>query len=321
MHHMFLILLINLVTEGSSEPSIFFLPMKVYNYDNISSIVAYGNITNTDVIEDIVTKRISLDMDADRIQKKNVLYIICGCGGLVSFDEDSIMSDFISLDSFLNETNSYVHLIRGTEDNPILFKGYEFPHKRIVLTQDCSVIKTDDSVLLCVGGGFSYNRDWKERHEKLYGKKMLFDNEGVDINEKELIDEAQNLIDVTDVVTFSSPSFVGLSKDDVLEISHVNNNNELLMTSMGSRLALDRLYSTLLVTAPNLKNWFYVQKRDDSYGINLNSIEFTPLWKSPVIIANHANGTKKNANGDDEWDPMDGEDMDGEDYDVADFEF
>lgn len=104
------------------------------------------------------------------------------------------------LDTFLQDKDNTLYVIRGNHDNPFFWDTGNLKHKRIHLVKDYSVITIENKSVLFVGGAISIDRTARALDNPAswwHGEKFYLD--------KDRINNLQEKIDM--VITHSAPAF------------------------------------------------------------------------------------------------------------------
>jgi predicted phosphodiesterase len=120
---------------------------------------------------------------------------------------NSDLRRLIDLNSFLEERNIIMYVIRGNHDNPDFFKG-NIKYSNLILMEDYTVLELDDRKILCIGGAISIDRT-KRKNDQRINRKSGDKRRLYWIDEHIFFDESKikNLKDINIMITHTAPDW------------------------------------------------------------------------------------------------------------------
>lgn len=222
-----------------------------------------------------------------RIQPHSIIFICGDCG--FGFNKETYYIDLLKkYNEFLKKNDCILLYVRGNHDDQSYFseKKINFSHMKTI--PDYSFVLTKDVNILCVGGGLSIDRTWRENlefrknlHNTGKEKKRFYWEDELPIYDEKKIDEIiKEGYNIDCVVTHAAPSFVEEPEDGIDEWS--KNDKTLYDDMIKERTALDKLYSKLFQSKQVPKVWSYGHFHKDAKNTigqtiyKCNNMKYTP---------------------------------------------
>lgn len=152
---------------------------------------------------------------------------------------------------YLIREEVHIYCIRGNHDDPSRFNKTKrlVDFAPIYLVKDYDVLKLEASNVLCIGGGFSIDKDYRIA----YGWQW-WEDEGVKVNKKRIKKIIPKGIDSLCVATHSAPSFCEpTTKPDFIK------DESVIKGCDEERKAMDEIYSGIKETVgkDTYVDWYY----------------------------------------------------------------
>lgn len=160
------------------------------------------------------------------------------------------------INELLARNNAHIFFVRGNNDDPSYFAEHKLDYSNIKLLEDYSVVKFSNFNCLCVGGGISFDRKWKQTQEERYGKKLYWENEAPVKNDVEL-QEILSENDIACVVTSTPPSFAGKSPMSYHKSKWSETDKEIVDDAINARLVIDDIYREFVKANKRPYMWVY----------------------------------------------------------------
>lgn len=209
---------------------------------------------------------------------RNGVMIVAGSCGFGTKPMEYFDKRFSELNKVLEESNFHILFVRGNNDDPSYFDEEKINFSNIkTLVSNC-VVKFSDFSCLCIGGGISFDREWKKAKTKEYGTAMYWGNEDVDFDIKE-IENAIKENNIACVVTHEIPSFVSPSTGGYKNNRWFKNDKNLLADTIKCRTKLDSIYNEFVKADKKPYLWWHTHT-DNSNKQVINDI----LFKSSQFI-------------------------------------
>jgi hypothetical protein len=209
---------------------------------------------------------------------KNGVMIVAGSCGFGTKPIEYFEKRFSELNEYLVSSNFHILFVRGNNDDPSYFDEEKINFSNIKTLASNCVVKLSQYSCLCIGGGISFDREWKKEKSKEYGTTMYWDNEGIDFDIKE-IEDAIKENDIACVITHEIPSFVSPSTGGYRNNRWFKNDKTLLADTIKCRTKLDSVYNELVKADKKPYVWWHTHI-DNSNKQTINDI----LFKSSQYI-------------------------------------
>ena len=107
----------------------------------------------------------------------------------------------------LKETNTHVLFIRGVDDDPSYFEDNLINLSNIKTIEDYSIVKINKHVILCIGGGVSYNRIWKTERMSVCPNpsSIQWANEQPVLDVEKINEILASDVKITSVISYAQP--------------------------------------------------------------------------------------------------------------------
>ena len=224
---------------------------------------------NTYIIGDIHGKFLLLrDLIEMRDFLTNCVLIVAGDCGFGFHSQEYYDKILTELNMTLLKNDVHLYFVRGNHDDPSYFINEKIKYSNIVAISDYSIIQISNENILCVGGGISIDRLFRQERDnaqrEMYKSVGMLDNFYPSYWEDELpIDDYEKLKEITDnnikidyVISHTSPSFCCKVGFKGIE-SWLSNDINLLVDLQTERSIMDNIYSNLLNLGHNIKKWVY----------------------------------------------------------------
>ncbi len=218
--------------------------MKNYKFDGKGEIYLITGKNCLDSVMCEIIKKIGMQSQkkrrsSDKLLSKNsgianAVVIVCGGVKLGTKSDGYYDKAFSELDNIGEANNVDFVFIRSCGDNPALFNGNAIHTKHVIAIEDYSTITVGKHVVLCVGGGISFDRSWVKKHSPecyFEGERMCNIQEDIDIAEIDM------------VVSNCEPSFIYSPTKSM--ISWMNTDKELKAEIREETKIMDMLYVKL----------------------------------------------------------------------------
>lgn len=212
----------------------------------------------------------------DLVQEKpsyrnGVMFVVGGCN-FGTKPVEYFNKKFSELNKALVKSDFHILFIRGNNDDPSYFDEEKINFSNIkTLTSNC-VVQFSEYSCLCIGGGISFDREWKKEKSKEYGTPMYWENERIDFDIKE-IEDAIKENNIACVISHESPSFIGLGTSEYKKNKWFKNDKNLLDDVIKCRSKLDSLYNELVKADKKPYVWWYTRLEWSSSNV-VNDIVF-----------------------------------------------
>lgn len=191
-------------------------------------------------------------------EKNNMCLITVGDCGFKNKKVDTILKELSPLNESLAANGNFVFMLRNCDDNPSFFNENKISLSNIKLLPDVSILCSKKfGNILCIGGGVSYNKVWKEKFSNATGREIFFSNERTSINKDEL-NEILSKMKINTVVSYSCPSFCSPSDSSNTVLKKwVNTETDDLSYYRQERILMDEIYVSLLAANNIPHQWIY----------------------------------------------------------------
>ena len=191
-------------------------------------------------------------------QFTDAVLIVCGDIGMGFNKNDYYLDLFRHLNLKLSKRNNYLVMFRGNHDDPDCFNGSFKKHKHIHLIPDYTVVSTEQTNTLCIGGAVSIDRLDRIVYEHKNRKKVYWGDAELPYFDEEKLDEiGKSYVDnIRIVATHTCPSFAyPTTKQNVG--AWLNIDKELNQTLDKERAIMDEIFFKLKATQKNITDWYY----------------------------------------------------------------
>ena len=185
-----------------------------------------------------------------KIKESNLtdsLIIVAGDCGFGFEKEQYYQQEHKKMLKILRSQNVIVMFVRGNHDDKSFFDGEKINFERFIAIPDYSVIQFNNKNILCIGGATSIDRRWRINEQSKYtnGKKLYWPDE-FPIYEEEILDEIKNdNLDISVLITHTSPHFAPLTDKNGIE-HFIKFDNNLLEDVNHERLTMTKIYDHLV---------------------------------------------------------------------------
>lgn len=171
----------------------------------------------------------------------NTVIIVAGdCG--FGFCKTQYYKDiFQKFNKVLVANDTFILFVRGNHDDPLYFSTPQFECSNIMCVEDYTVVKTQNTTTLCVGGAISADRIWRKQEECRINKysstpkQIYWANEPFVYDENALKEIKENGLVVDSIITHTCHKYhdkheesVWFSTDDKLKDDIAKEKEELL---------------------------------------------------------------------------------------------
>jgi hypothetical protein len=202
---------------------------------------------------------------------KNGVMIATGGCGFGTKDIEYFNKLLNDVNDILVKNDFHLLFVRGTNDDPSYFDEEKISFSNVkCLTSNC-LVKFDEFSCLCIGGGISFDREWKKRKSQEYGTTLYWENEGVnfDIND---ISEAIKKENIACVVSNEMPTFISPSTSAYKSYRWYKNDEQLLTDTINDRAKIDSIYAEFVKADKKPYVWWY--SFSDKISKTINDISF-----------------------------------------------
>ena len=276
--------------------------MKIYDYQNIGILYVGGSQKNgLENLQNKLRKGLSVATDRtihpkeierlERLKKRgkiedghiervrrsqkmrgdgkydNSAIIFAGGAGFGTKSYEFFDKQLKEINELLAQNNTHVFFVRGNEDDPSYFSEHKLAYSNITLLEDYSLIKFHGFNCLCVGGGISLDRKWKQTQEERYGSKLYWENEAPVFDQTEL-EKIISENDVACVVTHMPPSFAGINTSTYTKTKWNESDAELVKDVISARFVNDDIYRKLIESDKKPYVWFFDESANTPSTVN-----------------------------------------------------
>ena len=282
--------------------------MRVYDFNKYRNFFIANNLTGSlkDKVVNFIIKKNGEQSHQKRPIRRNKLSSIfksesyndcvvvlngnCGIDSTTNFSE---------INDMLKGINTVLILMRGITEDPSLFLGDKICYSNLIAIPDYSILKVKGVNALCVGGGISINRIWKQKSYERTNVKTYYEEELPIFNET-ISEDIKNFVlkgnYVDMVISYESPSCSLKTKPESIIGSWIKEDKTLLADFMKAKRCISALYECLyenLVT-PNMWVCNEVEANINNSS-NINGILFTTFSKDYLFNTDCFVGLKRNS--------------------------
>lgn len=215
-----------------------------------------------------------ISMMMRRYELQDACLVFCGDIGLGFNSEAYYQQTFSKLNRECKKRNVTLIFIRGNHDDPAYFSEQKINYSHIHSVADYTVLTIAGHNILCVGGGISMDRLYRQskmlamaqKYARFHGcslgearieaPKLYWEDEPPVYDEMSLSEIRGSEIKIDTVCTHTCPSFsVPHTKDGIESWLAMDGNLEKDIDA--ERATMDKLYHRLLADGHPLKNWCY----------------------------------------------------------------
>jgi predicted phosphodiesterase len=235
--------------------------MKIYKFNNtFKNVYVIGDIHgNFSLLKDLIMMRDYL---------YDCIMIVAGDSGFGFYSYEYYDKQMTELNMKLLENNINLFFVRGNHDDPSYFEENKIKFSNVETIPDYSIIQVGDDNILCVGGGVSIDRLYRQKndantklgYESIGLSKRFFPsywpNELPNYDADKLNELKENGITIDYVISHTSPSFcfkVGVKGIE----SWIDADENLFNDLRKERQAMDNIYEHLINDGHPLKKWVY----------------------------------------------------------------
>lgn len=164
---------------------------------------------------------------------------------------------FEALNTFMLENDIFLHISRGSNDDPSMFVKGSIPYERIILMEDYSLINIGEEGVLCIGGSVSLNRDWKLEKNGSFGAQRYYKNEKTEFKKEELDQITSSNNNIYCVISNMPPLMISRFQTFFKDSNWIKQNNEVGKDVVKQMLVSDDIYNFLKGKGINLKKWCF----------------------------------------------------------------
>lgn len=273
--------------------------MAIYNLESIANCYAYGIINSsvTCALND-VAERLGI------IEKKSILGkrkrrdrnyanthqpLKVGNGAIVIFNGDcgfmerpieDVIDALSRYNDMFEKKNVHIFFIRGGGEDPSWFNDGKILLSNIKCIEDYSLIITKHVNILCVGGGVSIDKTWKESKKETESSK-----DALPSYDENKLSQLVSSHYIHAVLTPTQPTFVSPYIDSITSSEWLKDKKNLIEMIWSSRLVSDRIYSYLACDCTSLPFIWLHQLSGNlmSRSSRINNIVFHPIQNSQIV--------------------------------------
>ena len=283
--------------------------MKIYNYTKYSQCFLGPDLENIDALIDVVNQRLVHPMklephpkEIERLERirqrqtmtdegsvlygepiepkvkftksndsytNSVMIVICNYG--LACISDDLNKKLAMFNEILSKNNFQILFVRGCNDNPLLFDEEKINYTNIkTLVSNC-LIKLNGFDCLCIGGGISFDREWKKSKSKEFGIPMYWENEGIEFD-KDAIADVIKKNSIACVISNEVPTFVSPATSSYTNSKWFKNDKNLLSETIENRIKLDNLYQEFIRN--NKEPYVWCGSKAQKESVMINNIRF-----------------------------------------------
>jgi hypothetical protein len=285
--------------------------MKIYDYQKFGKVYIGGSVLNNEeslisAISHRLSSAISSEVHPKEIERQERLkkrrklsshgksfsrkgdgsfndsiIIFSGSTGFGTKSFEHFDEIFKKLNEILEKNNTHVLFIRGNNDDPLYFTGDKINYSNIKAIEDYSLIKLDGFNCLCVGGGISLDRKWKQTQEKRIKKSLYWEGEATKFN----LEELKSILEdntIACVITHESPSFIGNDTSSYSNSKWASEDKDVITDAINERVIMDKIYTEIVKTNKKPYVWAFT---GNSVCLHLNNIRFLSVTSLSNIFS------------------------------------
>ena len=189
----------------------------------------------------------------------------------IGFNSDAYYEKvFGKMNEILAKNNTTILFIRGNNDDPSFFREEKINFTNVKTIPDYSIIKTKHGNVLCVGGGLSIDRVWRQKQQDRLSaissdkKKILYWKDEMPIFDDDKMKElSENGIKISGVVSHVAPTFAFPDIADSLD-DWCTKDADLARDIENERLVMDKIYDALRSMGNRPSFWYYGHYKVDN---------------------------------------------------------
>lgn len=287
--------------------------MKIYDYQKFSNVYLGGSVLNNEEsLISVISGRLSSVGDSEvhpkeierqeRLRKRrklsshhgkssymrkgdgsfnNSVIIFSGSTGFGSKSFEHFDEIFKKLNEILEKNNTHVLFIRGNNDDPSYFTGDKINYSNIKAIEDYSIVKFNGFNCLCVGGGISLDRKWKQTQGKRLKKNLYWEGEATVFNPEEL-EKILSENSIACVVTHEPPSFIGNDTSSYSNSKWTSDDKGVINDAINERVIMDKIYTEIVRANKKPYVWAFT---GNSVSLHLNNIRFISVTSLSNIFS------------------------------------
>lgn len=200
----------------------------------------------------------------------NAIIISVG-DNLIGFNSDAYYERiFGKMNEILAKNSTTLLFIRGNNDDPSFFREEKINFSNVKTIPDYSVINTKHGNILCVGGGLSIDRVWRQKQQDRLSaissskKKNLYWKDEMPIFDDDKMKElSKSGIKISGVVSHVAPTFAFPDIADSLD-DWCTKDADLARDIENERLVMDKIYEALRSMGNRPSFWYYGHYKVDN---------------------------------------------------------
>lgn len=198
----------------------------------------------------------------------NAVLVVCGDCGFGFNKQAYYEMELAPIQNTLEEQNLMLLFLRGNHDDPEYFKEVDgkFKFNNIKFIPDYSILKTDKSISLCIGGAVSQDRSWRlkentrlNRFTRSFKRLVYWDNERVQYDHETLLEVTKSGLNVDSLITHTIP--LDFLSKNVLENLTDNpwykSDSEVVKDMDAESTLLKDIYTFLITSGIKIKWWAF----------------------------------------------------------------
>jgi hypothetical protein len=186
----------------------------------------------------------------------NGVMIMAGSCGFGTKDIKYFDDRFSELNEYLKSSDFHILFVRGNNDDPSYFDEEKINYSNIKSLSSNCIVKFKDFSCMCIGGGISFDREWKKAKGKEFNTTMYWENEGVDFDIKD-VEQTIKDNNIVCVISHEIPSFVTPCTGSYKNNRWFKNDKELLADTIKCRSKLDSIYNELVKSDKKPYVWWH----------------------------------------------------------------
>lgn len=241
--------------------------MQIFDYHDKKLILLgdlHGEFSKLSYFFKNINAIIKDDEDA-MLNFTNACFVVCGdCG--FGFHKPKYYEDILNkLQKIIEPQNNILIFVRGNHDDPSYFNtdNYGFNFSNIKFSNDYSVLLTENSTSLCIGGAVSVDRSWRKNHNSYLNrftqkpKSIIYwDDEPVKKDESFIEDLRNSNIKVDSIISHTFPMSLTDTGSEYTNNDWLDADAELLNDITAEWDYLTKIYNRLN-DETNIKWWVF----------------------------------------------------------------